>query len=191
MYKLPISFTVTVDRYQNIEMEGGSVTTEGDTIFFFCDVDDDTVKELCVALKKLTLMYETIKIAIRSSGGEVYAGLAAMDFIRTLVKNGKKIETVAYGFCASSATFILMAGTRRFMGENSFVLIHQLSVECGGCYNELRDDMRMNKKLMKHFGTVYAKYTTIPESVLQKILSRDCILSASKCLKYNIVDEII
>jgi ATP-dependent protease ClpP protease subunit len=167
------------------------VTHEGETIFFFCDVDDDTVKELCSLLKKLSRTYDTIKIAIRSGGGDLYAGFAGMDYIRTLTKKGLTIETIAYGFCASAATFLLLAGTKRLMGENSFILIHQLSVEgTGGCYSELMADMKINKQLMKHFRKVYNKYAEIPEEVLEKLLSKDVILSAEKCLKYQIVDEV-
>jgi ATP-dependent Clp protease protease subunit len=168
------------------------VKNEGDTIFFFCDVDDDSIRELCSTLKKLSRSHDTIKIAIRSGGGDLYAGFAGMDYIRTLVKKGITIETIAYGFCASAATFLLLAGTKRFMGENSFVLIHQLSVESsGGCYAELMADMKINKKLMKHFRKVYTKHTSIPEEVLNKLLSKDVILSAEKCLTYSIIDEIL
>ena len=168
------------------------VKNEGDTIFFFCDVDDDSIRELCSMLKRLSRVHDTIKIAIRSSGGDLYAGFAGMDYIRTLVKKGINIETIAYGFCASAATFLLLTGTKRLMGENAFVLIHQLTVESGGgCYSELMADMKTNKKLMKHFRKVYTRYTSIPEDVLDKLLSKDVILSAEKCLTYSIIDEII
>lgn len=168
------------------------VKSEGDTIFFFCDVDDDSIRELCSMLKRLSRVHDTIKIAIRSSGGDLYAGFAGMDYIRSLVKKGINIETIAYGFCASAATFLLLTGTKRLMGENSFVLIHQLTVESGGgCYSELMADMKTNKKLMRHFRKVYTKYTNIPEDILDKLLSKDVILSAEKCLSYSIIDEII
>jgi ATP-dependent protease ClpP protease subunit len=52
-------------------------------------------------------------------------------------------------------------------------------------------DMKTNKKLMKHFRKVYSKYTDIPEDVLEKILSKDVILTSEKCLQYGIVTEII
>ena len=169
------------------------VTNEGDTIFFFCDVDDESIRELCSLLKKLSKTHDTIKIAIRSGGGDLYAGFAGMDYIRTLTKKGLNIETVAYGFCASAATFLLLAGNKRLMGENSFILIHQLSVEGsnGGCYSELMADMKINKKLMKQFRKIYTKYAKIPEDTLQKLLSKNVILSAETCLTYSIVDEII
>lgn len=169
------------------------VTNEGDTIFFFCDVDDESIHDLCKILKKLSKTHDTIKIAIRSEGGSLYAGFAGMDYIRTIAKKGVNIETIAYGFCASAATFLLLAGNKRLMGENSFILIHQLSIEesSGGCYSELIADMKINKKLMKHFRKVYTKYTKIPDEVLEKLLSKDVILSAERCLEYSIVDEII
>ena len=128
--------------------ENNEVVVEGDTIFFFCDVDDDTVRDLCTALKKLSMKYDTIKIAIQSSGGDLYAALAAMDFIRTL---NRRVETTVYGFCASAATFIFLGGTVRRMGRNAWILIHQMSTECGGTYQDLRADMKTNKKLMKQF----------------------------------------
>jgi ATP-dependent protease ClpP protease subunit len=170
-----------------------TVTNEGDTIFFFCEVDDDSVRELCVLIKQLSKMHDTVKIAIRSDGGDLYAGFAGMDYIRSIVKKGINIETHAYGYCASAATFLLLAGSKRIIGENSFVLIHQLRIEggAGGCFSELRDDMRINKKLMKQFRKIYTKYTSIPEDVLERLLSKDQILSAEKCLAYNIIDEIV
>ena len=168
------------------------VSHEGDTIYFFCEVDDDSVKELCMLIKQLSKMHDTIKIAIRSDGGDLYAGFAGMDYIRALVKKGINIETCAYGYCASAATFLLLAGKKRMMGENSFILIHQLRIEggAGGCFSELRDDMKINKKLMKQFRKIYTNYTSIPEDVLERLLSKDQILSSEKCLAYSIVDEV-
>ena len=121
--------------------EESLVFTEGNTVFFFCDVDEDSVRDLCVALQKLSLKYETIRIAIQSNGGDLYPGLAAMDFIRTLHRN---VETIVYGFCASAATFILLGGTKRIMGKNAWMLIHQMSSEHGGTYQDLKADMKTN-----------------------------------------------
>jgi len=168
--------------------ENNEVVVEGDTIFFFCDVDDDTVRELCTALKKLSMKYDTIKIAIQSSGGDLYAALAAMDFIRTL---NRRVETTVYGFCASAATFIFLGGTVRRMGRNAWILIHQMSTECGGTYQDLRADMKTNKKLMKQFKVIYNEYTTIPPEKLDELMKSDINLSASKCLKYKIVHEVL
>jgi len=170
------------------EEMASEVYTEGDTIFFFCDVSTESVRDLCIELKKLSLKYETIKIAINSSGGDLYAGLAAMDFIRGIKR---RVETIVYEFCASAATFILMAGTVRKMGKNSWILIHQMSSGFEGSYQDLRADMKTNKKLMRQFREVYSEYTTIPPEKLEDLMNRDITYSARKCLKYNVVDEVV
>ncbi len=68
----------------------------------------------------------------------MYAGFAAMDFIRGLVNTGTQVETIVSGYCASAAVDIFLAGSRRLMGRNSYVLIHQLSVDIGGTYSTLK-----------------------------------------------------
>ena len=161
------------------------------TVFFFCQVDDYTVKKMCMLLKKVSLTHETIKLCINSTGGELYAGFAGMDYIRHLVKQGITIETIAYGFCASAATFLLMGGSKRLIGKNAYILIHQLSMTVGGTYGELQSTMKNNKKFMSHFRTMYLENTSIPEEYLEKLLAKDIVLSANKCMRYNIVHEII
>lgn len=167
------------------------VYTEGDTIFFFCDVTTKAVRDMCIQLKKLIITHKKIKICIMSGGGELYAGYAGMDYIRMLVKQGIYIETIAYGFCASAAVDILMSGSKRMMGKNSFILIHQMAIDIGGTYTNLRADMRNNKQLMKRDRAACEKYADIPPDVLDKLFKEDVNLSARKCLKYGIVHELI
>ena len=173
------------------EDEEVTVFAEGNTIFFFCDVSDETVRTLCRILKKVSMTNDTIKLCIRSDGGSVYAGLAGMDYIRTLVARGITIETIAYGFCASAATFLLIAGSKRLMGRNAFVLIHQLSNELWGKYNDLKDEMKSTKRLMTHLKRMYIENTSIPEEILERLMTRDVMLSAQRCIRYEIVHELI
>ena len=174
-----------------VEEQEQDVYAEGNTIFFFCDVDDDTIKKLCRLLKRVSLTHDNIKLCINSAGGSLYAGMAGLDYIRSLVLQGVKIETIAYGFCASAATFLLLGGSKRFMGKNAYVMIHQMLDSIGGTYCELKSEMRNNKKIMKHFRTLYLENTGVPEEYLEKLLTKDIVLSAEKCLKYKIVHELI
>ena len=171
--------------------EEQEVYAEGNTIFFFCDVDDDTIKKLCRLLKRVSLTHDNIKLCINSTGGGLYAGMAGLDYIRSLVKQGVKIETIAYGFCASAATFLLLGGSKRLMGKNAYAMIHQMLDSIGGTYCELKSEMRNNKKIMKHFRTLYLENTKIPEEYLEKLLTKDIVLSSNKCLKYGVVHELI
>ena len=173
------------------EFEEQEVYAEGNTVFFFCDVNDSNVRMMCRLLKKVSLTHDNIKLCINSHGGEMYAGFAGMDYIRTLVNQGVRIETQAIGFCASAATFLLMGGSKRTMGKNSYVMIHQMSDSIGGTYCDLKNEMKNNKKYMKHFRRMYTENTEISEEYLEKLLTKDISLSASKCIKYKIVHELI
>ena len=111
---------------------------QGSDVYFYCEVCEATVLELNMKLKKLALELRhrymdlgiesrpEIRIWIRSDGGDLHAGLSAMDCIRSLY-NVAKIRTMADGVCASAATFILLGGWTRHMTENSYVMIHQLN----------------------------------------------------------------
>jgi ATP-dependent Clp endopeptidase proteolytic subunit ClpP len=167
------------------------VYAEGNTVFFFCDVTDYTVKRLCILLKRVSLTHDNIKLCINSPGGNIYSGFAGLDYIRFLVMQNVKIETIAYGMCASAATFLLLGGSKRSMGKNAYVLIHQMSDSIDGTFGELQCSMRNNKKHMKHFRNLYLENTKVPEEYLEKLLTKDIVLSANKCIKYGIVHELI
>jgi ATP-dependent protease ClpP protease subunit len=162
------------------------VRTEGNTIFFFCDVTTENVRDLCTSIKKASMLHDNLKICIQSNGGDVYAGFAALDYMKTV---RVPIETVVCGMCASAATFILLGGTTRSMGTNSYLLIHQITAELWGTHEELKDEMKTTDKLMKHIKKLYLRETTIPEGKLNKLFLRDIYLSVNKCLKYNIVTQ--
>ena len=95
-----------------------------------------------------------------------------MDYIRDLVLQGINIETIAYGMCASAATFLLMGGSKRSMGKNAYILIHQMSDTIGGTFGELQSSMKNNKKHMKHFRRLYLENTDLPDEYLEKLLTK-------------------
>jgi ATP-dependent protease ClpP protease subunit len=66
------------------------------------------------------------------------------------------------------------------------VLIHQLSTEFWGKYEDLKDEMRQCEKLMRHLKRIYLKETELPEKKLDKLMTRDLYLSFSKCVKYGV-----
>jgi hypothetical protein len=51
--------------------------------------------------------------------------------------------------------------------------------------------MKNNKKFMKHTRKICQEYTNIPPDILEQLLTQDVNLSARKCLKYKIVDEVV
>jgi ATP-dependent protease ClpP protease subunit len=131
-----------------------------------------------------------IRIWIRSDGGDLHAGLCAMDCIRSLRKV-VKIRTIADGVCASAATFILLGGRTRHMTENSYVLIHQLNMDgTWGKFEDFKDQMENLSQFMDRFKDIYTRETKIPERDLKKLLKRDVYMDADRCLEWKVVDGV-
>ena len=182
--------------------EESFVKIQGSDMYFHCEVCETTVLELNMKLKKLALELchkyldlgiqhrPEIRIWIRSDGGDLHAGLSAMDCIRSLSKRAK-IRTIADGVCASAATFILLGGRSRHMTENSYVLIHQLNMDgTWGKFEDFKDQMENLSQFMDRFKDIYMRETKIPERDLKKLLKRDVYMDAVKCLEWGVVDGI-
>jgi ATP-dependent Clp endopeptidase proteolytic subunit ClpP len=140
--------------------------------------------------KSVPLEYDPppIKLHINSYGGSVFAGFAALDYI----KNSKiPVHTVIDGCAASAATLMSCVGAHRQMHRNSCMLIHQLSGAMWGKFQEMEDDFENSKMLMQKIRSIYNQHTKIPKREMDKILKHDLWWEAEKCMQYGLVDEII
>lgn len=155
-------------------------------IFFHSDVDDESVFKLVTKIQKMEHLSK-ITIFIKSDGGDVYAGLCAMDHLRA---SPLEITTVADGMCASAATLILYGGDTRLMMPNSRILIHQLSSEFSGKFEEFKSEERNLRSLMKQVRSVYESNSQIPSEKLDKYMDSDIYLKSSTCMRYGIVNGI-
>jgi ATP-dependent Clp endopeptidase proteolytic subunit ClpP len=178
------------------------VKVQGSEIYFHCEVCEATVLELNLKLKNLEIdlvkkhldlgldhIKPEIRIFIRSDGGDMHAGLSAMDCITSMKRC--KVRTIADGVCASAATFLLMGGRTRYMTKNSYVMIHQLNLDgTWGKYEDFKDQMENLENFMKKFKEIYLEETVIPSEKLDEILKRDVYFDSSACLEYKVVDGI-
>jgi|TARA_R110000823_G_scaffold237024_2_gene362627 ATP-dependent protease ClpP protease subunit len=172
--------------------------TIGNEILFYGDITPENTLEFVEAFKKLEIHllkqkadligYEPqIRVHIMSGGGDVYSGFALMNILE---KSRVKVITIAQGSCCSAATFMFLGGSERRMGKNAYLLIHQISTEIWGEYKDLKNEMKNCEKLMKNLKRMYMDKTDIPEKKFKKLMKKDLYLSASKCLKYNIVHAV-
>ena len=189
------------DMTGRIEDEESFVKVQGSDIYFHCDVDETTILELNMKLKKLELELlhkhldigissrPEIRIWIRSNGGDMHSGLSGMDAISRV--KSCKVRTIADGVCSSAATFLLLGGRTRHMTENSYVMIHQINMDgTWGRFEDFKDQMETLEQFMKRFKDIYTRETKIPERDLKKLLKRDIYMDAVKCLDWRVVDSI-
>ena len=171
----------------------------GTEMFYYGEINDEDILDFIEKFKKLETQllkravdlpgYEpTIRVNIKSDGGDLFAGLSVMNILE---KSRVKVVTIAQGSCCSAATFMLLGGSDRRMAKNSYVLIHQLSSGgFWGKYEDLKDEMKACEKFMSMIKETYKNKTKLSEKKLSKLMKRDVYLSPAECIKYRIVSSI-
>jgi len=184
----------TEDDTKEIIEENQSVKVVGNEILFYGDIDKDNALEFVLQFKKLEIEllkkkaelvgYEPqIRISIMSDGGDIFSGLNMMN---VLERSRVKVITIAQGSCCSAATFVFLGGSERRIGKNAYLLIHQLTTEFWGSFQDLRNEMKTSEKFMKMLKKMYMSKTEIPEEKFKKLMKKDIYLSPRKCIKYKI-----
>ncbi len=194
-----------------------NVSTKDNTIHFNANINPKTISELIDHLHELenTILHKQKKLKrkfddylegkktesfdiviepkpitlyITSNGGHVYQVFSAIDTIRNLKV---PVNTVCKGFVASAGTLLSLAGKKRYITENSYMLIHELRGGTWGKYSTMTEDMKNSKALMKHIRDYYVKYTKMTVEELDEQLKRDVCWNAEKCLEKGLVDAIM
>ena len=186
----------TVSEDEDAEIE--NISSKGNVVYFHSHVSRTTVHCLihelnaaCDYLKHIKTSESNlrIKLYIHSEGGDLHAGLSAMEHIKNCEF---EVDTYVDGYVASAGTLLLLGGKRRFMNKYSELLIHQFTIGMSGQWKhtELTEQHVNNEKLMKMLKAIYKEKTKIPTKVLNTILSKEVSLMPEECLEYRIVDEL-
>ena len=168
-------------------------------IYFYSNVEtknvlglNKSIRELGSEIQHTATVLEcepaNIFLHINSHGGDLFAGLAAMDEIR---KSRIPIISIVDGCAASAATLMTIAASKRQINKHAYMLIHQLSSGMWGKYREMKDEIENLDNMMITIRDIYMEYTKIPKKKLDEILDHDLWFDAETCLKYGLVDEII
>lgn len=129
-----------------------------------------------------------IKLYITSYGGDMEAGLLAYDLIKL---SQFPIHTYIYGYAASSATFLFLAGKSRYMTKHSKLLIHQSSYDFIGKHSEMKDIQYNAELLTKDAISIYLNETKIKKNKLIYLLNKDIYLTSQECFNYGFVHKIL
>ena len=185
----------TDDDNKELVEEADSVKVVGNEILFYGDIDRDNALDFVEKFKKLEIellkraaelvgYQPMIRVHIMSEGGDIFSGLNMMN---VLEESRVKVVTIAQGACCSAATFVLLGGSERHMGRNAYLLIHQISTEFWGNFQELKNEMKSTDKFMAMIKKMYLSKTKIPDKKFKRLMKKDIYLTPDKCIKYEIV----
>lgn len=164
------------------------VKSNNNQIWLYDQISDQSLYILKTSLGNINQLYDLMKIQysgmltfepiihlhIASNGGCCFSGLHMYD----VIKNNKyPIYTYVDGFIASAATFPFLGGAKRFMSDNAFIMIHQLSAWFVGTFQNLKDQYQSSTKIMNKFKQIYIKELNITNEQLEQLLKRDLWLN--------------
>lgn len=172
-------------------------------VYFYSEVNSDRCLDLIRKLREVDRMLRVerasrnlpdgfpqtpIWLHIESPGGGLFTGFNVADQIKSI---STPVYSVIEGFCASAATFISMACTKRFIRPASFMLVHQFTAFTWGTYEQFKDDMKLYDLAIEKMARFYVERTRLSYDQVREMLKHDYWMDAVEALKSGFVDEIM
>lgn len=167
-------------------------------IYFNNDINMETAFELNKELREVEIKIKTLSASmslpiqpiylhLTTDGGVIHAAMSIIDCMNSL---SIPVYTIIDGFVASAGTLISIAGEKRFMGKNAYMLIHELRGGMWGKMTEIEEEYSNLVKIMTHIIKIYTKKTNIKKKELKEILKKDAIWNLKECLEKGLIDEV-
>lgn len=138
-----------------------------------------------------------IHLHFNSPGGELFGAMSMLKTVEKVkagldpIKVPMKIITHIDGESSSGSSIVSIAGDRRYMGENSCIMIHNAFSGVSGDPRDIEDHRKNTDLLVSNMKKIYKRYSKITDDELNKMLEHNCYIPADECLKLGLVDEII
>jgi ATP-dependent Clp endopeptidase proteolytic subunit ClpP len=177
------------------------VSRKSNHIYFYAGVSKASVYEMNKYIIEINDEYDSMKrnnphvsmepkpilLHINSFGGSVFAGFAAVDFIK---QSKIPVHTIVEGASASCGTIMSVVGKKRYIRPTASMLIHQLSSWFGGKMTEIDDDYKNLEQMMDTIKKIYRDHTKMSDDQMNEFLKHDVWWMSEKCLSLGLVDEI-
>ena len=132
-----------------------------------------------------------IEIVFSSPGGSIIDGFELFDFIQDLRTSGHKITTGSLGMAASMAGILLQAGDVRWIGHQSWMMIHRAAFGAIGKTYEVEDEVKLVKRIEDRILNIFTSRSKLSRQKLKRNWDRkDWWIDADECVKVGLVDEI-
>lgn len=160
---------------------------------------DEITRESCLQLTTELMNHDSasrnhgvivpVHLHIQSNGGSLTSALYVCDVMESMTC---PVFTFVEGRVASAASLISVCGHQRFMSRDSFLLLHQASIELGSTKDdELQDEAYNMKMLTDTMLDKYKAHCSISKSNLVELLSNERYMNAAESLKYGLIDYIL
>lgn len=177
---------------------GTSIYCHSNHIYFNNDIDANSAFNLNKELRNMENKLKTtssilnieplpIYLHLTTNGGSIHSAFSIIDCMNSL---SLPIYTVIDGFVASAGTIISVCGTKRYMGKNAYMLIHELRSGVWGKMTYMEEELGNFKKVQGHLMDIYIDKTSLTQKKLTKILKKDIEWNVEEAINFGLVDDI-
>jgi ATP-dependent Clp protease, protease subunit len=135
----------------------------------------------------LNIEPQPVVLHITTNGGCIHSAFTVIDTIKSLKA---EVHTVVEGFVASAGTIISLAGEKRLIAPNAYMLIHELRSGVWGKMSSLEEEYDNLRKIADHIVDYYVENTRLKKKDLKVILKKDVIWNAEESIAKGVVDEV-
>jgi ATP-dependent Clp protease protease subunit len=164
--------------------------------YLFGDIDADSAEKLIREMELWFIAYghrhEAMCLFLNSEGGELAAGLAIHDTLRSYSALGLHVSVGVRGEACSMAAVVLQAGDSRIIGPASRLMLHQVSSGGAGTTAEIHRQAAHLRETDKAIAELFAKRSGkfSVEWLEKEILDRDRWFTPAEALEVGLVDSI-
>jgi len=167
------------------------VFRKGRTIYFFDDIEGDSVCEAIKLIQEIEseTSNKPIQIILNSEGGNCGDGFALYDKIR---QSEYEISVIGTGIVASMATIIFLAGDTRVLTENTRLMIHQVQTAGEGKCSDVEIDVKETKIVQNKIIDIISERTGQSRNkIIKEFQKGDRWLSAEEAKEEGYADNVL
>ena len=153
-------------------------------------IEDVTPTQLNSYVKGLSKDDE-LEIAITSYGGSVTAGLAMVNIIRQLQRDGIKTKAHVIGIAASMASVIACACDVLEIDDNAFLMVHLPWTVTQGNASDLRKQADVLDRYRDALVSIYRSKFDMTDDEIVKMLEAETWIIGSDCKSYSLKANVI
>lgn len=157
-------------------------------------IDEAKGVEFCKKFQELENRFEYIPIVIDSYGGNCHALLGMAEMI---LASKKTVITYLRGKAMSAGAILTCLGTEgyRYMGPNSYMMMHQVSNFVFGNTADIRQNAKHTEDIEKHILSLVEKNIGKPKGFLLRKIKElaensDWYIDSKQAKQYNLVNHI-
>jgi ATP-dependent Clp endopeptidase proteolytic subunit ClpP len=184
---------IETEKLKEMYFKNKSLDEENGVYRFSHDVCRASVME---CMSKLTEWHRLkpkckMEIIFSSPGGSIIDGFELFDFLQDLRNKGHNLTTGSLGMAASMAGVLLQAGDVRWIGHQSWLMIHRAAFGAIGKTYEIEDEVRFVKRIENRILDIFTSRSKLTKNKICRNWDRkDWWINADECLELKLVDEV-